>query len=101
MISNKSLKLIPLLFSACVVISGCSSIDVHSQDWGHPYAGAEKAVNTIEPGLAMSAMVLFIPAPFIILNVPCSILIDTILLPADLMATSKQDRSKVTYVPSH
>jgi uncharacterized protein YceK len=90
------------LFLACfLLLSGCASIDVHQKDWGHPYAGTEQAINWIEPGFYVSAMMLFIPFPFILADVPCSFAVDTVLLPADLVMTPKKSRHDVTYVPAH
>ena len=84
-----------------ICLSGCSSLAVHSDDWGHPYAGTQLAANSLAPHLAQSAIVLFIPAPFIILDVPFSFVVDTALLPADLFIQPKKTRDDVTYVPAH
>lgn len=92
------------IFSCLMSLHGCSSIYTHSQDlgeWGHPYSGTERAINGLELGLVISSMALFIPAPFILADVPLSFVIDTAVLPIDLLAPTNKSRSSITYVPSH
>jgi uncharacterized protein YceK len=84
-----------------IFLPGCSSLNAHNDDWGHPYAGTQLAANGLKPHLAQSAIVLFIPAPFIILDVPFSLVMDTILLPADIFIKPKKARDDITYVPPH
>ena len=79
------------------MLCGCSSITVHtSDDWGHPYAGTEYAINNTPFCVSISAMALFLPAPFCIADIPLSFVMDTVLLPADVIATPRRERAYVT-----
>lgn len=84
-----------------VLLAGCSSLQVHEDDWGHPYGGTEKAVKALPCGLAISSMALFLPAPFILADVPASLVVDTVLLPADLLMPVKRPRATVTRWSEH
>ena len=55
------------------------------------------AVTSAPCSLALSGVILFIPAPFIIADIPLSAIIDTLLLPWDLAAEDTTiKRRKVT-----
>jgi uncharacterized protein YceK len=81
-----------------IALGGCSSLLIHvnpDNDWGHPYAGTEKAARGLPCGLAMSIMGLFLPVPFMLADVPLSFVVDTLLLPADIVMTPRRVREDV------
>ena len=72
-----------------------SSLIAHSKDWGHPYAGTEKAAKGLPCGLGLSLSFLLLPAPFMIADVPLSLAVDALLLPADVAITPQEPRERV------
>ncbi len=79
-----------------VALGGCSSLIIHANDdWGHPYAGTEHAARGLPCGLAVSVMGLFLPVPFMLADVPLSFVVDTLLLPADIVMTPRRAREDV------
>ena len=82
------------------VLSGCSTIDTNRKDRGHPYAGTQNAITTAPCNLALSGTILFIPAPFIIADIPLSFIADTIFLPWTMTQKSQKEREEVTYTVS-
>ncbi|MET1491528.1 YceK/YidQ family lipoprotein [Uliginosibacterium paludis] len=85
--------------TACIafslLLSGCSSLAVHSDGFGYPYAGAEKSITQMPCAIGTSGAALFIPVPFILADLPLSAVLDTLLLPFDLVVTSKEKRQEV------
>ena len=81
-----------------IALGGCSSLLTHTtnNDWGHPYAGTEKAVRGLPCGLAISIMGLFLPVPFMLADTPLSFVVDTLLLPADIVMTPRRAREEAT-----
>jgi len=87
-----------------ILISGCSSLEMHKKiessqfrEYGHPYAGFQNSLTTFPCNLATSGSVMFLSIPFIILDIPLSLVSDTLFLPWDLASETKYDREEVTY----
>ncbi|EQA60896.1 PF07119 domain protein [Leptospira alexanderi serovar Manhao 3 str. L 60] len=45
--------------------------------------------------MEFSSILFYVPVPFVILNVPLSFIVDTILLPADLIIKPERKRPKM------
>ena len=87
-----------LSFILIVNLSSCSSIISHTKHgFGHSYAGFQNSVTMAPCNLAISGTILFLPAPFIIADMPLSLLSDTLILPWDLYYDSNKKREDVTY----
>lgn len=78
-----------------VILTGCSSLEIHTSDWGHPYLGTEFAAKELPCSLGLSGMAFFIPAPFVLADIPASFLIDTLLLPADAVVKPSKSRGVI------
>ncbi|MGJ3255027.1 MAG: YceK/YidQ family lipoprotein [Alcanivorax sp.] len=68
----------------------------HENEFGHPYAGFHNSVTTAPCNIAISGTVLFVYAPFIIADIPLSLIADTLYLPWDLAAQPAMDREEIT-----
>ncbi|OMI18617.1 hypothetical protein BUQ74_04330 [Leptospira weilii serovar Heyan] len=89
------MKLNFLISILLVVLLGCSSIQEHgaeTNNWGHPYIGMQISITSFPCLVELSSILYYIPVPFIILNVPLSFIVDTILLPGDLMIKPEKKR---------
>ncbi len=98
------MKRILLLFIVSLGIQGCSSLEMHKKiessqprEYGHPYAGFQNSLTTFPCNLAMSGSVLLMNIPFIILDIPLSLLADTFYLPWDANSETNYTRDEVTY----
>jgi uncharacterized protein YceK len=78
-----------------VILTGCSSLEIHTSDWGHPYLGTEFAVKELPCSLGLSGMAFFIPAPFVLADIPATFLLDTLLLPADVVVSPSRSSDDV------
>jgi uncharacterized protein YceK len=78
-----------------VVLTGCSSLEIHTSDLGHPHLGTEFAVKELPCSLGLSGMAFFIPAPFVLADIPATCLLDTLLLPADAVVSPSRSSDDV------
>jgi len=92
------LKRLGTIAICLLAIQACSSISAHwGEEFGHPYSGTQSAFSSSPCTLAVSSTALFLPAPFIIVDIPLSAILDTLLLPADLVITPGSSRKDVIY----
>lgn len=85
------------LLTFIILISGCSSITARVGDdsqLGKPYSGMEHAVDNLEE-CNILALLTFIPAPLVLLPISTvdvigSLVVDTVLLPIDLIANNEK-----------
>ncbi|OAM74857.1 hypothetical protein A1343_08130 [Leptospira interrogans serovar Bataviae] len=78
-----------------VTLLRCSSIQEHgveTNNWGHPYIGTQISITSFPCLVELSSILFYIPVPFVILNVPLSFIVDTILLPGDLVIKPERKR---------
>ncbi|AVQ11628.1 Uncharacterized protein XB16_1296 [Leptospira santarosai] len=70
-----------------VVVLKCSSISEHGMEnhWGHPYLGTQIAITYFPCNVFLSSFLFYIPVPIFALDIPLSFVVDTILLPGDLL----------------
>ena len=88
-------KILFLLLTS-LFTSSCSSIKTHDITFGHPYSGTEDSVKNFPCRSLNSINYALFPFPFIVLDMPLSFIIDTVLLPVDIFYTAKIDRKFTT-----
>ncbi|EGG95060.1 hypothetical protein IMCC1989_1911 [gamma proteobacterium IMCC1989] len=66
-------------------------------EFGHPYSGTESAISSAPCMLAVSGTALFLPAPFVIADIPLSFMLDTLFLPWDLTTEAEGERADVVF----
>jgi len=76
----------------CFLNASCSTIQTHNITFGHPYNGTEDAVKTFPCRAVNSTNYALLNFPFVVLDMPFSFVMDTILLPVDLLVKPKIDR---------
>ncbi|PKA06139.1 YceK/YidQ family lipoprotein [Leptospira ellisii] len=59
---------------------------------GHPYVGTQISITSFLCLVELSSILFYVPVPFVILNVPLSFIMDTILLPVDLIIKPERKR---------
>jgi uncharacterized protein YceK len=80
----------------CLFNFSCSSITTHNVAVGHPYSGTEDAVKNFPCRTVNSMNYAMLTFPFVVLDVPFSLVLDTVLLPVDLLVTPKIERKFTT-----
>lgn len=78
-----------------VVVLKCSSIREHgmgANHWGHPYLGTQSSIAYFSCRVSLASIAFYIPMPFLVLDIPLSFVLDTILLPGDLLLKSESQR---------
>jgi uncharacterized protein YceK len=90
----KNKNLLALLL--CVFTFSCSSIKTHNVSFGHPYSGTEDSVKNFPCRTVNSTNYALLNFPFVVLDMPLSFVIDTLLLPIDLTHTPKVEREFTT-----
>lgn len=91
------IKAFPILL--ILLAQGCASFNAHygaDNEFGHPYSGLENAITHAPCLTLLSGTVLFLPAPFILADIPLSLVADTILFPFDLAAEPAKERAEIT-----
>ncbi|QUM80361.1 YceK/YidQ family lipoprotein [Moritella sp. 5] len=81
-----------LILLMCLLNVSCSTIKTHNVTFGHPYSGTEDAVKNFPCRVIYSTHTALVDFPFIVLDMPFSFVLDTILLPVDLFVKPKLDR---------
>jgi uncharacterized protein YceK len=80
----------------CSFNFSCSSITTHNVAVGHPYSGIEDSVKNFPCRTVNSMNYAMLTFPFVALDIPFSFILDTVLLPADLLVTAKIERKFTT-----
>ena len=76
----------------CSLNFSCSSITTHNVAVGHPYSGTEDSVKNFPCRTVNSMNYAMLTFPFVVLDIPFSFVVDTVLLPVDLIVTPKIER---------
>ncbi len=88
-------KNIIILF-ICLFNFACSSIKTHHVAVGHPYSGTEDSVKNFPCRTVNSMNYAMLTFPFVLLDMPFSFVLDTVLLPVDLVVSPKIARKFTT-----
>ncbi len=80
----------------CLFNFSCSTITTHNVAFGHPYSGTEDAVKNFPCRTVNSMNYAMLTFPFVVLDMPFSLVLDTVLLPVDLLVTPKIERKFTT-----
>jgi uncharacterized protein YceK len=81
----------------CLFTFSCSTVTTHNITFGHPYSGTEDAVKNFPCRTVNSMNYAMMNFPFVVLDMPFSFLLDTVLLPVDLIITPKVERKFTTF----
>jgi uncharacterized protein YceK len=73
-------------------------MNVHGLTYGHPYAGTQQALSNYSCRTQWSYHYSLLPYPFIVLDIPASLLIDTVLLPLDIFIEPKVERKFAIFI---
>jgi len=76
----------------CLFNFSCSTITTHNVTFGHPYSGTEDAVTNFPCRTVNSMNYAMLTFPFVVLDMPFSLLLDTVLLPVDILVAPKIER---------
>ncbi|HHQ4672414.1 TPA: YceK/YidQ family lipoprotein [Aeromonas veronii] len=78
----------------CLSLTGCATITSRmgkDSTWGHPYSSVQTAVDNGEECMVISALaappLLLFTIPLTLVDIGASLLVDTVMLPADLVIT--------------
>jgi uncharacterized protein YceK len=85
-----------IVLLTCIFNFSCSSITTHNVAVGHPYSGTEDSIKNFPCRTVNSMNYAMLTFPFVVLDIPFSLVLDTILLPVDLIATPKIERRFTT-----
>jgi len=85
-----------IVFLMCLFSFSCSTIKTHNVAVGHPYSGTEDAVKNFPCRTINSMNYAMLTFPFVVLDMPFSFVLDTVLLPVDLLVTPKIERKFTT-----
>ncbi len=80
----------------CFFNFSCSTITTHNVTFGHPYSGTEDAVKNFPCRTVNSTNYALLNFPFVVLDMPFSFVLDTVLLPVDILVTPKIERKFTT-----
>ena len=80
----------------CLLNFSCSSITTHNVAVGHPFSGTEDSVKNFPCRTVNSMNYAMLTFPFVVLDMPFSLALDTLLLPVDLFVTPKIEREFTT-----
>lgn len=82
-----------ILLLMCLFNVSCSTIKTHNVSFGHPYSGTEDSVKNFPCRAVNSTNYALLNFPFVVLDMPFSLVMDTLLLPVDVFVTPKIDRN--------
>jgi uncharacterized protein YceK len=85
-----------IVFLMCLFSFSSSSVTTHNVSVGHPYSGTEDSVKNFPCRTVNSMNYAMLTFPFVVLDVPFSFVLDTVLLPVDLLVSPKIERKFTT-----
>jgi len=87
---------ISIFLLMCLLNFSCSTVTTHNVTFGHPYSGTEDAVKNFPCRTVSSMNYAMLNFPFVFLDMPFSFVLDTILLPVDILVSPKVERKFTT-----
>ena len=85
-----------IILLMCIINFSCSTVKTHNVTFGHPYIGTEDAVKNFPCRTVNSMNYAMLNFPFVFLDMPFSFVLDTVLLPIDLLVSPKIERKFTT-----
>lgn len=80
----------------CIFNFSCSTVTTHNVTFGHAYSGTEDAVKNFPCRTVNSMNYAMLNFPFVFLDMPLSFVLDTVLLPVDILVSPKVERKFTT-----